>query len=146
MLRNFLNEICACTGDWAPGDLAAELVQSVRDQAGETGEIALGRSGGVDSSVVGAICQAAIGKRCHAIFVDNGLLRAGERQLVEDTFRDHFELDLTVIDAEDRFLNQLAGVTDPERKRKIIGYEFVEIFREQAKKYENAYFLGQGTL
>ena len=146
LLGNFLKGICACTGDWAPGDLAEELVQIVRDQVGEKGEIVLGLSGGVDSSVVGALCQTAIGNRCHAIFVDNGLLRAGERQWVEDTFRDHFELDLTVIDAEDRFLKKLTGVTDPEKKRKIIGYEFVEIFREEAQKHENAHFLGQGTL
>lgn len=146
MLENFLRGICECTGDWTPGDLAAELVQRVRDQVGEDGEIVLGLSGGVDSSVVGAICQKAIGKRCHAIFVDNGLLRAGERDLVEQAFNDHFELDLTVIDGEKRFLDKLAGVTDPETKRKTIGYEFVEIFREQAKRFDKAHFLGQGTL
>ena len=146
VLRNFLHWVCRCSGDWTPGDLAQELVRSVAEQVGETGEIVLGLSGGVDSSVVGAICQQAIGRRCHAIFVDTGLLRAGERELVENTFRDHFELDLTVVDAEDRFLGKLAGVTDPEQKRKAIGYEFVEIFREQAKRFENAHFLGRGTL
>lgn len=146
MLANFLNHICGCAADWTPGDLAKELVQGVADQVGEHGEIVLGLSGGVDSSVVGAICQQAIGSRCRAIFVDTGLLRAGERELVESTFRDHFELDLTVVDAADRFLDRLAGVTDPETKRKAIGHEFVEIFREQAKRFENAHFLGQGTL
>jgi len=146
MLQNFLGKICECSADWTPGDLASELVAAVSEQVGASGEIVLGLSGGVDSSVVGAICQKAIGQRCHAIFVDTGLLRAGERELVENTFRDHFELDLTVVDAADRFLEKLAGETDPERKRKIIGYEFVEIFREQAKRFKNAHFLGQGTL
>lgn len=146
MLANFLKGICGCVGDWTPGDLATELIDRVREQVGEDGEIVLGLSGGVDSSVVGALCQKAIGNRCHAIFVDNGLLRAGEREMVEEAFEDHFELDLTVIDAEKRFLDKLAGVTDPETKRKVIGHEFVEIFREQAKRFKNAKFLGQGTL
>ena len=146
MLRNFLKGICGCQGDWTPGDLATELIDRVREQVGDDGEIVLGLSGGVDSSVVGALCQQAIGNRCHAIFVDNGLLRAGEREMVEKAFEDHFELDLTVIDAEQRFLDKLAGVTDPETKRKVIGHEFVEIFREQAKRFKNAKFLGQGTL
>ncbi len=146
LLKNFLQKICQCRGDWAAADLAQELTARVKEQVGETGEIVLGLSGGVDSSIVGAICQAAIGNRCHAIFVDTGLLRAGERELVESTFRDHFELDLTVVSAADRFLGKLAGQTDPERKRKIIGHEFVDIFREQATRFENAHFLGQGTL
>jgi GMP synthase (glutamine-hydrolysing) len=146
LLRNFLHGVCACTGDWKPDDLAEELVRSVATQVGEHGEIVLGLSGGVDSSVVGAICQKAIGRRCHAIFVDNGLLRAGERELVEGAYRDHFDLDLTVVDARERFLSKLAGVTDPEGKRKIIGHEFIEVFREQAKRFKNSDFLGQGTL
>ena len=146
MIENFLLRICGCAGDWTPGDLADELVTSVREQVGDDGEIVLGLSGGVDSSVVGAICQRAVGRRCHAIFVDNGLLRAGERELVEQAFRGHFDLDLTVVDARQRFLDKLAGVTDPETKRKVIGYEFVEVFREQAKRFSNAHFLGQGTL
>ena len=146
LLENFLRGVCLCRGDWTPGDLASELVEQVRSKVGDRGEIVLGLSGGVDSSVVGALCQRAIGERCHAIFVDNGLLRAGERELVEGTFRDHFHLDLTVVDAAERFLAKLAGVTDPERKRKIIGYEFVEVFREQAARFPHARFLGQGTL
>ncbi len=146
LLRNFLHWVCECAGDWKAGDFAQELVRGVADQLGEEGELVLGLSGGVDSSVVGAICQQAVGRRCHAIFVDNGLLRAEERDLVESTFRGHFELDLTVVDAADRFLDRLAGVTDPETKRKIIGHEFIEVFREQAKHYSGARFLGQGTL
>jgi|MDSW01.2.fsa_nt_gb GMP synthase (glutamine-hydrolysing) len=146
MLTNFLFEVCKCVGDWTPADLAQELIEQIRNQVGEDGEIVLGLSGGVDSSVVGALCQKAIGKRCHAIFVDNGLLRAGERELVDVAFRDYFELDLATIDAEDRFLNNLKGVVDPEEKRKVIGYTFVDIFREEAERFQNAHFLGQGTL
>ncbi len=146
VLRNFLHWVCGCQHDWSAGDLAQELVAKVAEQVGEDGEIVLGLSGGVDSSVVGAICQRAVGRRTHAIFVDNGLLRAGERELVEETFRDHFELDLTVVDAADRFLDQLAGVTDPEEKRKVIGHEFIDVFREEAKRFANSHFLAQGTL
>jgi GMP synthase (glutamine-hydrolysing) len=146
ILRNFLTRICGCRGDWTAGDLAEELIGGVAAQVGADGEVVLGLSGGVDSSVVGAICQRAIGRRCHAIFVDTGLLRAGERALVEGAYRDHFDLDLTVVDASARFLAALAGVTDPERKRKIIGREFVEVFRVEAKRFPRAKFLGQGTL
>ena len=146
MLENFLKSVCQCSGDWTPGDLAMELIERAREQVGEQGEVILGLSGGVDSSVVGAILQAAIGKRCHAIFVDNGLLRAGERELVEVNYRQHFDIDLTVVDAADRFLSKLAGITDPEQKRKIIGHEFIEVFREESKRFGNAHFLAQGTL
>ncbi len=146
MLENFLKQVCKCSGDWSPGDVAAELIAQAKQQIGEEGEVVLGLSGGVDSSVVGAILQPAIGKRCHAIFVDNGLLRAGEREIVEIKYREHFDIDLTVVDAAERFLTKLAGVTDPERKRKIIGHEFIEVFREQAKCFTKAHFLGQGTL
>jgi GMP synthase (glutamine-hydrolysing) len=146
MLENFLKGVCGCRGDWTPDDLAEELVAGARAQVGAAGEVVLGRSGGVDSAVVGALLQRAIGRRCHAIFVDTGLLRAGERELVESTFRGHFDLDLTVVDAGERFLGALAGVTDPERKRKIVGREFVEVFRAEAKRFPRARFLGQGTL
>jgi GMP synthase (glutamine-hydrolysing) len=146
VLENFLHGICGCRGDWTPGDLVGELVAGVLAQVGADGEVVLGLSGGVDSSVVGALLQRAIGRRCHAIFVDTGLLRSGERELVESTFRGHFDLDLTTVDASARFLAALAGVTDPERKRKIIGREFVEVFRAQAKRFARAKFLGQGTL
>jgi len=146
ILENFLKDICGCRGDWTPGDLSEELIGAARRQIGEAGEVVLGLSGGVDSSVVGALLQKAIGRRCHAIFVDTGLLRAGERDLVESTFRGHFDLDLTVVDAGARFLARLAGVTDPEEKRKRIGHEFIEVFRAEAKRFPKAKFLGQGTL
>ena len=146
MLENFLKRVSGCVGDWTPGDLAEELIGRVSEQVGADGEVILGLSGGVDSSVVGAILQKAIGRRCHAIFVDNGLLRAGERELVEVKYREHFDLDLTVVDAGEQFLAKLGGVTDPERKRKIIGHEFIEVFRKQAARFPQARFLGQGTL
>ena len=146
ILGNFLRGVCGCRGDWTPGDLARELVEGIQTQVGPQGEIVLGLSGGVDSSVVAALCERAVGRRCHAIFVDNGLLRAGERELVEEAFRGHSALDLTVVDARERFLERLRGVTDPEAKRKIIGHEFVEVFREQAARFQEAGFLAQGTL
>ncbi|TAH38723.1 MAG: glutamine-hydrolyzing GMP synthase [Planctomycetota bacterium] len=146
ILENFLRDVCACRGDWLPGDLAEEAIQDIRRQVGGEGEIVLGLSGGVDSAVVGALCQRAVGARCHAIFVDTGLLRAGERDLVEHTFRHHFHLDLTVVDAAERFLRRLQGVTDPEHKRRSIGHEFIDVFREQARRFQRARFLAQGTL
>jgi len=146
ILANFLFSICRCRGDWSPRDLARERIEAVRSQVGDSGEMILGLSGGVDSSVVARIGQEALGDRCHAIFVDNGLLRSGERAQVEETFRGNFPLDLTVVDGGDRFLGRLAGESDPERKRKIIGREFVEVFREQARRFPRAHFLGQGTL
>lgn len=146
LLENFLRDVCGCRGDWLPGDLAGEAVEAVRLQVGADGEIVLGLSGGVDSSVVAVLCQRAVGPRCHAIFVDTGLLRAGDRELVEHTFRHHFRLDLTVVDAAERFLDVLRGVTDPEEKRKRIGREFVAVFQEQARRFRGARFLAQGTL
>jgi GMP synthase (glutamine-hydrolysing) len=106
----------------------------------------MGLSGGVDSSVAAVLIHRAIGKRLHCVFVDNGLLRAGEREGVEELFRDHYRMDLTVVDASERFLGELQGVSDPEAKRKIIGKVFVDVFREQAKRSVHAKFLGQGTL
>jgi len=146
MLDNFLTRICGLSGDWKPESIVEREVAKVREQVGGRGEVVLGLSGGVDSSVAALILQKAIGDRLHCIFVDNGLLRKGERDSVEAEFREHLGMDLTVVDAEARFLEQLAGVTDPERKRKLIGYEFVEVFREEAKRFERAHFLGQGTL
>jgi GMP synthase (glutamine-hydrolysing) len=123
-----------------------EAVAKIRAQVGSDGRIICGLSGGVDSSVAAALIHRAIGDRLTCIFVDNGLLRKGEREQVAAIFRDHFHVDLRVIDAEERFLAQLKGVTDPEKKRKIIGYEFIAVFEEQSKSIENAKFLAQGTL
>jgi len=106
---------------------------------GEEGEVVLGLSGGVDSSVAAMIVQRAIGERLHCIFVDNALLRKGERAVVEATFRDQFGVDLTVVDAGERFLKSLAGVTDPETKRKAIGRDFIEVFKAEAKRFRTLY-------
>lgn len=146
MLFNFVREICKLTGDWKPESIVDREVAKIREQVGEKGEVILGLSGGVDSSIAAVILQQAIGDRLHCIFVDNGLLRKGEREAVEADFGEHFKMDLTVVDAADRFLERLAGVTDPEAKRKHIGHEFIEVFRDEAKRFKNANFLGQGTL
>jgi GMP synthase (glutamine-hydrolysing) len=113
---------------------------------GDTGRVVCGLSGGVDSTVAALLVHKAIGDRLTCIFVDNGLLRRGEREQVAAIFRDHFQVDLRVIDAEDRFLSALAGVTDPERKRKIIGHEFIAVFDEESKTIAGVEFLAQGTL
>ena len=146
VLDNFLARVCGLNGDWKPDSIVEREIEKVRALVGEDGEVVLGLSGGVDSSVAAMILHQAIGPRLHCIFVDNGLLRKGERESVEEEFIEHLGMDLTVVDAADRFLSKLAGVTDPETKRKVIGYEFVEVFREEAKRFKNSNFLGQGTL
>jgi GMP synthase (glutamine-hydrolysing) len=146
VLGNFVWRVCDLPGDWRPESIVEREVARIRDQVGDDGEVVMGLSGGVDSSVAAVIANQAIGHRLHCIFVDNGLLRKGERAVVEETFGRHFDMDLTVVDAGRDFLAKLAGVTDPERKRKIIGYEFVEVFRREAKRFRDAGFLGQGTL
>jgi GMP synthase (glutamine-hydrolysing) len=123
-----------------------EAVARIRDQVGASGRVICGLSGGVDSSVAAALIHRAIGERLTCIFVDNGLLRRGERDYVAAIFRDHFHVELRVIDAEQRFLDKLADVTDPEKKRKLIGYEFIAVFEEESKRVANAKFLAQGTL
>ena len=144
MLRNFLFDIAQLPSDWAPGNIAEMEIQKIRDQVGEEGEVVLGLSGGVDSSVAALLLHHAIGPRLHCVFVDNGLLRLGERQAVEQLYARHFEMDLHVVDASELFLGKLEGVSDPEEKRKIIGHVFVDVFREKAKEFTNAHFLGQG--
>ncbi len=146
ILGNFLFGVCGCRGDWSMASFVDEAVTRIREQVGPEGRVICGLSGGVDSSVAAAIIHKAIGDRLTCIFVDNGLLRLGEREQVAVVFRDHFKVDLRVIDAVDRFLDGLAGVTDPEKKRKIIGGEFIAVFEEEAKKISNAKFLAQGTL
>jgi len=146
MLNNFVLSVAKCSTDWDPGHIVDRKVQAVRELVGETGEVVLGLSGGVDSSVAAAIVHKAIGSRLHCVFVDNGLLRQGERDGVEELFGRDWHMDLKVVDASDRFLGELQGVTDPEQKRKIIGKVFVDVFKHEAKSYRNAKFLGQGTL
>jgi GMP synthase (glutamine-hydrolysing) len=146
MLKNFVLGIAKCSANWNPGNLVEQKVAAVRKLVGDTGEVVLGLSGGVDSSVAAVLIHKAIGTRLHCVFVDNGLLRAGEREGVEELFRDHYHMDLEVVDASERFLGELKGVTEPEQKRKIIGKVFVDVFRDKAKQKRNAKFLGQGTL
>jgi GMP synthase (glutamine-hydrolysing) len=146
LIENFLTRVCRLPGDWRAESIAEREVARVREVVGDDGEVVLGLSGGVDSSVAAMIVQRAIGERLHCIFVDNGLLRKGEREVVEHAFRDQFGVDLTVVDASERFLASLEGVTDPERKRKLIGRDFVEVFRAEAKRFTRAHYLGQGTL
>jgi GMP synthase (glutamine-hydrolysing) len=146
ILANFLFRICGCQPTWTMPGFVEEAVAAVRRQAGGEARAVCGLSGGVDSSVAAALVLRAIGDRLTCIFVDTGLQRAGEAAQVETLFRDAFKADLRVVDAADRFLGKLAGVTDPEQKRKIIGREFIAVFEEEAKKVGGAQFLVQGTL
>jgi GMP synthase (glutamine-hydrolysing) len=146
LLGNFLFGVCHAKADWSMASFVDEAVSRIRAQVGADGRVICGLSGGVDSSVAAALIHKAIGDRLTCIFVDNGVLRKGERDYVATIFRDHFKVDLRVIDAEQRFLDALADVTDPEKKRKIIGYEFIAVFEEQSKTIANARFLAQGTL
>jgi GMP synthase (glutamine-hydrolysing) len=127
------------------GNFIEQTIQSVRKQVG-SGKVICGLSGGVDSSVVAALLNKAIGPQLTCIFVDNGLLRKDERQMVESTFRDHFKINLRVHDASAQFLGALKGVTDPQQKRKIIGREFIDAFKREAESIPDAKFLAQGTL
>jgi GMP synthase (glutamine-hydrolysing) len=145
ILENFLYDICGCAGDWKMSDFASETIEAVRRQVGND-TVICGLSGGVDSSVVASLIHKAIGDQLVCIFVDNGLLRRNERDHVVSTFRNHFHMDLRVVDWSEQFLAKLAGVTDPQEKRKIIGAEFIEAFKSQASRISNAKFLAQGTL
>ena len=145
ILRHFLFDVCGCTGDWRMSSFIEESVATIRAKVG-TDHVICGLSGGVDSSVVAALLHRAIGPQLHCIFVDNGLLRHGESEQVETTFREKMQLDLHVANSQDLFLNGLAGVTDPEAKRKIIGRLFIDFFAAEARKLNNCRFLAQGTL
>lgn len=145
ILKNFLYDICGCGGDWQMSDFVKQSVAKIRDQVGKS-TVICGLSGGVDSAVTAALIHKAIGSQLVCIFVDNGLLRKNERQGVESMFRGHFHIDLHVVDWSKQFLSRLAGVTDPQQKRKIIGAEFIEAFKSEAGKIKNAEFLAQGTL
>ena len=146
VLEAFLFDVAALSPTWTPASFIEESIALVHDQVGPEGRAVLGLSGGVDSSVAALLCQRALGDRLTCIFVDNGLLRAGEAESVERHFGGQFGLDFRKIDARSQFLGALAGVTDPEQKRKIIGRVFIEVFEAEAKKVQDARFLVQGTL
>ena len=145
MLSNFLRNICHCRGTWQMSDFAKETVLQLRETVGDR-RVICGLSGGVDSSVVAALLSEAIGDQLSCILVDNGLLRKDEEAKVIQEFSNHFRTDLHVVKAEDKFLDALAGVTDPQDKRKRIGHAFIECFADEAAKIDGAEFLAQGTL
>jgi len=146
IMRNFLYDACGCEGDWQVGHVIKDALEAIRTKVGDSSRVLCGLSGGVDSSVTAALLHQAIGDRLTCIFVDNGVMRKGEVDLVESTFRQHFHIDLRVVDATDRFLTKLEGVTDPQKKRIIIGHEFIDVFKDEAAGFKDARFLAQGTL
>ncbi|HEV8376449.1 MAG TPA: glutamine-hydrolyzing GMP synthase, partial [Candidatus Polarisedimenticolia bacterium] len=145
ILRNFLFEICRCRGDWQVTSLAEELISRIREQVGR-GQVVLGISGGVDSTVAAALIHRAIGERLHPIFVDTGLLRKGEGDQVERALKQDLGIPVTRVDATEEFLAALLGVEEPEEKRRRIGRVFVEVFQREASRLGKVDFLAQGTL
>ncbi len=145
ILSNFILKICKCRGDWLMSNYVEQAIQDIQKKVGKS-RVVLGLSGGVDSSVAAALIHRAIGKQLICVFVDNGLLRMNEREEVERIFSSHFKINLKVARSGKRFLKKLKGVTDPEKKRKIIGKEFVEVFDDSVKALEGVDFLAQGTL
>jgi GMP synthase (glutamine-hydrolysing) len=145
VLGNFLVGVCGARQDWTVKDFIVHSVSEIRSAVGKE-RVILGLSGGVDSSVAAALIHKAIGRQLTCIFVDNGLLRRGERKAVESLYKRHFHIDLRVVDASDLFLGRLKGVSDPERKRKIIGRTFIEVFEKSLASVGHAGFLAQGTL
>jgi GMP synthase (glutamine-hydrolysing) len=145
VLTNFLTDVCGCQRDWSPASVIEDQIARIRAQVGE-GRAICGLSGGVDSSVAALLVHRAIGDRLTCVFVDHGLMRKNEGEQVVLAFRDHFKVPLVAVDAEDRFLAKLKGVSDPERKRKIIGAEFIRVFEEEANRLDDVQFLVQGTL
>ncbi len=145
MLDRFVHDICGCAQDWNMPDYISEAVEKIRAQVGKD-EVILGLSGGVDSSVAAALIHRAIGDQLTCVFVDNGLLRLNEAEQVMETFANHLHMKVIHVDASTEFLHHLTGVSDPEKKRKIIGREFVEVFQREAKKLPQAKWLAQGTI
>ena len=145
ILENFLLRVCGCRENWTPQNFVADAVRGIREQVGD-GRVICALSGGVDSSVAALLLHRAIGERLTGIFVNNGLLRKGEAEQVQETYRRNLGLNLRYVDAGARFLAGLRGITDPEEKRKVIGAQFVDVFEETAAELNDAEFLAQGTL
>ncbi len=145
VLTNFLTDVCGCERTWSPTSVIEEQIERIRTQVGD-GRAICGLSGGVDSSVAALLVHRAIGEQLTCVFVDHGFMRKNEGAQVIEAFRDHFHVPLIAVDASDRFLGRLAGVSDPEEKRKRIGAEFIRVFEEEAAKLDEVNFLVQGTL
>ncbi len=145
LLQNFLYNICKCEGGWNAESFIESAINDIRSQVGNGGVICA-LSGGVDSTVAAVLLHRAIGDQLHCIHIDNGVMRKGESQAVLSMFRDSYEMSIDFVDATDTFLGRLAGISDPERKRKIIGNTFIDIFEVEAKKFADAQWLAQGTL
>jgi GMP synthase (glutamine-hydrolysing) len=145
VLTNFLADICGCDCTWSAASVIEDQIDRIRAQVGE-GRAICGLSGGVDSSVAALLVHRAIGDKLTCVFVDHGLMRKNEGAQVISAFRDHFKVPLVAVDAADRFLDRLRGVSDPERKRKLIGTEFIRVFEEEAARLKDVSFLVQGTL
>jgi GMP synthase (glutamine-hydrolysing) len=146
VLTNFLRDVCGCDGSWSARSVIDSRIEQIREQVGPEGRAICGLSGGVDSSVAALLVHRAIGDRLTCVFVDHGLMRKNEGGQVIAAFRDHFHVPLVAVDAEERFLAKLKGVSDPETKRRIIGAEFIRVFEEEAAKLADVTFLVQGTL
>lgn len=145
IIKNFLFDICNCSGEWNMGSLVEETIHDIKKRVGDENIVAA-LSGGVDSSVAALLVHKAVGNQLTCVFVDNGLLRKGEKKKVEKVFKKNFHINLITVDAGERFLEKLKGIEDPEKKRKVIGYEFIHIFEEEAKKIKGVKYLMQGTL
>ncbi len=145
LLKNFVTKICGCSGNWTMAAFRETAIEAIRKQVGDK-KVICGLSGGVDSSVVAVLIHEAIGDQLTCVYVDHGLMRMGESEQVVSLFREHYSINLVHVDASDLFLGKLEGVSDPEKKRKIIGATFIDVFDEEAKKIGGADFLAQGTL
>jgi GMP synthase (glutamine-hydrolysing) len=146
ILNNFLSKVCGAKGNWTPASFVEQAEKGIREKVG-SGKILCALSGGVDSSVLAVLLHRAVGDQLHCVHINNGLMRKNESEQVVKTFRDTFHINLSYVDAADIFLSRLAGVDDPEKKRKIIGNTFIEVFEEEAKKFSSSVeYLAQGTL
>src|SRR5699024_1060628 len=144
-VENFVRDMCECYGEWTMGNFIDIEVEKIREEVGDK-KVICAMSGGVDSSVVAVLMQKAIGDNLTCIFVDHGLLRKGEAEMVMEAFGKGFNINIVKVDAKDRFLGKLKGVSDPEQKRKIIGNEFIYVFDDEAAKLKEIDYLAQGTI